>query len=267
MVPRGGRATSGRNAARGRGRGRGAAAGAPADEPPVDAEPDDDIDYALHPIGIIVYSHDPPKDIRFTISRDLFKSYPAATFDALPARMTGVIDQWVRKAEGKLKISWPFDESNTVKYLSSLLAKDLDMRLETYESGRAAPKAKGMQAKQRYAVALASGPYAYHTPTGVEEGSPTADGNCPFQKGGAWARWRSVPERGRYRLRPSTGAAQPAIKKARFARSWALVGLPVHLPTAFYVCGVPCLPPFQRSWHRRFALGVAPASSCAPASS
>ena len=102
MVPRGGRATSGRNAARGRGRGRGAAAGAPADEPPVDAEPDDDIDYALHPIGIIVASHDPPKDIRFSISRDLFKSYPAATFDALPARMTGVIDQWVRKAEGKL---------------------------------------------------------------------------------------------------------------------------------------------------------------------
>ena len=188
--------------------------------------PNDDIDYALHPIGIIVYSHDPPKDIRFTISRDLFKSYPAATFDALPARMTGVIDQWVRKAEGKLKISWPFDQSNTVEYLSSLLAKDLYMWLETYESGRAAPKAKGMQAKQRYAVALASGPYAYHTPTGVEEGSPTADGNCPFQKGGAWARWRSVPERGRYRLRPSTGAAQPAIKKARFARSWALVGLP-----------------------------------------
>ena len=68
----------------------------------------------------------------------------------------GVIVQAVKKADGKYTIRWPVDNSSTTEYLASILSKKFELRLETYENGRAPPKAKGMSAKRAYAVAISS---------------------------------------------------------------------------------------------------------------
>ena len=151
------RSLDGWMSARGRGRGRNPRGRGAAPEPtPAADEPGantdlDEINFTQHPIGIIIGSHDPPGGIRFSIKRELFKSYPPEVYDALPDRIIGVIDQAIKKADGKYKIVWPVDNSNTTEYLATLLAKEFELKLETYENGRAPPKAKGMLAKRAYA--------------------------------------------------------------------------------------------------------------------
>ncbi|KAL1499847.1 hypothetical protein AB1Y20_012531 [Prymnesium parvum] len=99
--------------------------------------------------------------------------------------MTGEIDSWVRKSEQKLKVQWIDDQTNSVEFLSSLLAKKFNMKLIKYENGKAPPKAKGMAAKRSYQTATTSGRYAYHTPfDGVDE-RPLSDKEIrvPYREG------------------------------------------------------------------------------------
>ena len=146
----------GRGAARG-GRNQGSGRGAPAAEPaPAPAEAD--VDFEQHPAGIILLSHAPPKGIRFSVSRDLFSNF--ATYATLPVRMIGEIDRWLSKKDGKLVIDWEADNSSTTQHLAVLLQDKYDFKLERWLDGRHPPRAKGLDAKRRYARAIASGPYA-----------------------------------------------------------------------------------------------------------
>lgn len=59
-----------------------------------------------------------------------------------------------------MKILWPADESNTIQHLGQLLDPEYAIRLEPFEDGRSAPKAKGTSWRRLYAQMLSVGPYA-----------------------------------------------------------------------------------------------------------
>lgn len=120
--------------------------------------PSNDIDPTKHPLGIIILSQATVKEIRFTISKDYFKT--ASNYDRMPDRIMGELLQWTNKDEMTLKIYWPVDETNTVSSLASILDADYKMKLEKYADNRSAPKARGMHWRRDYSVAMTSGPYA-----------------------------------------------------------------------------------------------------------
>mmetsp|Transcript_49491 Transcript_49491/g.123045 ORF Transcript_49491/g.123045 Transcript_49491/m.123045 type:complete len:729 (+) Transcript_49491:264-2450(+) len=68
--------------------------------------------------------------------------------------MLGEIDRWVNKVAGRAVVIWPADATNTIEYLSNLFVPSLQMKLEPFEDGRSAPKAKGATAKRLYALAV-----------------------------------------------------------------------------------------------------------------
>ena len=78
----------------------------------------------------------------------------------MPDRLTGDIDRWTNKKEFAIKILWLDDSSNSVEGLPALLASGLQMKLEKFQDGRTAPKAKGSSWRQAYAQAARYGPYA-----------------------------------------------------------------------------------------------------------
>jgi hypothetical protein len=117
------------------------------------------VEWQLHPIGIIIKSHDPPRGIRFELERCHWSSDPT-TMARLPARVVGEIQQWRSKSDGKLHIEWESDGSNSNEWLSSLLKPSKALKLLPYAGGnRSAPKAKGAPAKRAYATAITTGPW------------------------------------------------------------------------------------------------------------
>ncbi|KAL1526811.1 hypothetical protein AB1Y20_015504 [Prymnesium parvum] len=118
-----------------------------------------EVDPKMHPIGIVILSHNPPKGIRFTMSKEFFKA--ASNYHELPERIVGEIDRWIDKENNyRLKILWISDQTNTIQTLGSILDPEYRIALEAYEDGRSAPKAKGTSWRRMYAAAKSAGPYA-----------------------------------------------------------------------------------------------------------
>ena len=139
------------------GKGKGAAAAADDDE-------DVDIDFEQHPAAIILLSHAPPKDIRFSVTKDLFSQY--ANYDALPDRMIGEVESWSGgrnggRAGGGLVVSWEADSSSSTEYLAVMLRRRYEFKFEKYANGKTPPRAKGLESKRRFAEATTNGPYKY----------------------------------------------------------------------------------------------------------
>lgn len=128
-----------------------------------DAQPEnnDDVDPTKQPYGIVVLSHSPPKDLRFSISKKLFRlSYPSAIYNELPVRVTGCVQGWAGPcANMKLSIDWEEDKTNSLEYLATLLNPRFAFKFEQKVGGGLA-KAVGTTYRCEYATATASGPYA-----------------------------------------------------------------------------------------------------------
>lgn len=86
------------------------------------------VKWELHPVGIIIKSHDPPRGIRFELNRCHWESEPGV-FARLPERVVGEIEQWRLKSDGKLHIQWESDGSNSDEWLSSLLKPSKALQL------------------------------------------------------------------------------------------------------------------------------------------
>ena len=63
-------------------------------------------------MGIIILSHEPPRDITFSIGKAFceFKKYDG--IEEMPARTSAYIKQWTSKADGTLQVHWEYDETN-----------------------------------------------------------------------------------------------------------------------------------------------------------
>ena len=59
-----------------------------------------------------------------------------------------------------MHIEWESDGTNSDEFLAVLLRPSLGLELLPYLNGKSAPRPKGMVAKQAYATAVATGPYA-----------------------------------------------------------------------------------------------------------
>ena len=161
--------------ARGRGgnpRGGRGAGQAPAAAPAAESSEDDDspdVEFKNPPAGIILLSHAPPKSIRFSVKRELFSNFP--NFTNLPERMIGVIDKWCPggKNDGRIVCEWEADDSSTIQSLCVMLQPRFDFKFERYIDGRAPPRAKGLDAKRKFAHAVRDGPYA----SWADEAAPT----------------------------------------------------------------------------------------------
>ena len=125
---------------------------------PEDPLNDEDVAPDLHPFGIIILSHSPPKDIRFSVTKEYFKSFP--TYDSLPDRVVGEIECWTSRATHKLKVQWLSDSSNSLEFLAALLNPKYKFKLELKGNG-ATVKAVGNSWRVKYATAVANGPYAH----------------------------------------------------------------------------------------------------------
>lgn len=113
----------------------------------------------VHPVGIILKSNT-IKDIRFSISKEHWKSN-RSVYNRLPDQVIGAITSWGGrcKDDNKINVDWVSDGTNSVEHLVVLLRSSLSLKLLPYESGSSAPKARGSNAKRRYATAIKDGPY------------------------------------------------------------------------------------------------------------
>ena len=144
-----------------------------------------------HPIGIIILSQTVPKSIRFTLDKAYFSK--AANFAALPPRLLGEIDQWIKKGE-KLKILWLDDQSNSTEDFGSLLEPEYSIKLEPYENGNSAPVAKGTTWKRQYAKAKED---AQRAADAAGDGAAATTFDVAYMEGTRvlTQRWQEVPPR------------------------------------------------------------------------
>ena len=69
-----------------------------------------------HPIGIILQSMKTVDGVRFSMSRDHWKTNPAV-FRKLPATVFGASKRWVAKKDNKLTVDWESDALSSTEYL------------------------------------------------------------------------------------------------------------------------------------------------------
>ena len=135
-------------------------------------------------MGIIILSHEPPRDITFSIAKAFceFKKYDG--IEDMPARTSAYIKQWTSKADGTLQVHWEYDDQASTELLSELLMQRFELRLEPYHNRPTStvPKAFGMSAKTAYAAALKTGPYASWFRQGEQQ--QQSDVEVPFTSGG-----------------------------------------------------------------------------------
>ena len=69
-----------------------------------------------HPTGIILQSLSRIQGVRFSVSRDHWRSTPAV-WRKLPEIVFGACDRWVSKNDNKLTVEWESDASSSTEYL------------------------------------------------------------------------------------------------------------------------------------------------------
>ena len=69
-----------------------------------------------HPTGIILKSIKSIQGVRFSVSRNHWRSTPAV-WRRLPETVFGVCDRWVSKAANKATVDWESDASSSTEYL------------------------------------------------------------------------------------------------------------------------------------------------------
>ena len=155
---------------------------------PAAAETDVPVLVDQHPIGIVIKSHDPPKDITFTIARGFVEYKRYDNVAGLPDRIGAYIARAINKAQGIYCVHWLSDDTESNELLGELLMPRFALMLDKYHNDqrKAAPKAKGVDARARYAQAIASGPYAqYFQDGGAQQRDGQAEVTITYEQHGS----------------------------------------------------------------------------------